>query len=537
MRIARALSLLGFCSRREAERLIQQGRVSVDGHRVEGPATLVDPTVQTLRVDGKASEAPTRRVYLAVHKPVGVTSTVRDPHAERTVSELAPGLGRLYPVGRLDKDSEGLILLTNDGEFANRVSHPRYGVSREYLAMVPEAPRQDALRKLKHGIVLDGRRATPSLVELAPRGGVPPDDGRVRGVWVRIVLREGRNREVRRLLAAVGCPVLRLVRTRIGPVRLSGIRPGQYRPLRPREVQNLLTWARPGRDKGEMAEEDDIAEAPAVGDAEQSESSGHTTTTLDADDAPLSAMAPERIELVTSAPESGAADDAAERGFVVAIDGPAAAGKTTVGRLVARRIGAVFLDTGVLYRALTWAALQKGIDLDDAALLAGLAAALDVRVSMADSADPAADRIQLSGQDVTAEIRAKAVESTVSQVAQHSAVRDALVTSQRRAAAGPRAVVVGRDIGTVIFPDAAVKVFLDASTVERGRRRAAQSSAPADEVTIRMQLTARDRIDRERAAAPLVAARDAVIIDTDNLAIEDVEARILQLIRATGLLE
>src|SRR5581483_12380552 len=114
-------------------------------------------------VDGKELQQRPSQVYLAVYKPLGVTSTLRDRHAEHTIDELAPGLGRLYPVGRLDKDSEGLILLTNDGDFANRVIHPRYGVTREYLAQVDELPDADALRKLRRGVVLDGRRAVPSL--------------------------------------------------------------------------------------------------------------------------------------------------------------------------------------------------------------------------------------------------------------------------------------------------------------------------------------------------------------------------------------
>jgi len=501
MRVAKALSLLGHCSRREAERLIAAGRVSIDGTVVPGPATLVDPTSQALSVDGREIAAPERRVYLAVHKPTGVTSTLKDPHAERTITQLAPGMGRLYPVGRLDKDSEGLILLTNDGEFANKVSHPRYEVSREYLALVSELPSPEALRKLRHGIMLDGRRATPALVEAAPKGPMPPDpSGRgPRGSWVRIVLREGRNREVRRLLAAIGCTVLRLVRTRIGPIRPSGLRVGQYRPLRSREVQNLMKWSEAHEPELEVEDLDEVDEATASG-------------------------------LFNSIPVARNAkplvDERRPDRLVIAIDGPAAAGKTTVGKLLAERLTATFLDTGVLYRALTLNALEAGVDVEDAPSLASLAETLEVHVK------PTADggeAILLGGRDITSDIRSEAVDNHVSQVAQHPDVRGALVQAQRRAAEGQAAVVVGRDIGTVIFPDANIKLFLEASEAERGRRRIAQLEL-GDQSTVRERMAQRDQTDRGRAVAPLVPASDAVVIDTDGMSAQDVVEQVLELV-------
>jgi cytidylate kinase len=498
MRIARALSLLGYCSRREAERLIAQRRVSVDGRVVESPATLVDPSRQEVRVDRKEIErSSTKRVYLAVHKPAGVTSTLRDPHAERTIAELAPGMGRLYPVGRLDKDSEGLILLTNDGDFANRVAHPRYGVTREYLAQVDALPGPEALRRLRHGVMLDGRRATPSLVEAAPRGQMPTSPGsRSRGDWVRIVLREGRNREVRRILAVVGCTVLRLVRTRVGPVRLSGLRPGQYRPLKPREIETLMRWSERAHTPEQILEEDIVW----------------------LDDGPLT-----DVDVPTTLAEAGSEPVLGRRDhLVVAIDGPAAAGKTTVGKALAQDLGAVFLDTGVLYRVLTLEALERGIDVTDGARLADLAEHLDVRIGDEGKAPWSGEPILVGERDVTEQIRSDTVNGSVSLVAAHPEVRNALVSAQRRAAKAPAAVVVGRDIGTVIFPDADVKIFLDASPEERGRRRAQELSAEARQAEVQAQIAERDEIDRNRAVAPLEPAPDAWHIDTDGLGVHEV---------------
>jgi 23S rRNA pseudouridine2605 synthase len=231
MRLARAISQLGVASRRAAEELIAQGRVSVNDEVVATPAVMVDPNTDRISVDGKLLEHRPSRRYLALNKPVGVVSTVSDPHAERSVVQLVPSSTRLYPVGRLDKDSEGLILLTNDGDFANVVTHPRYETEKEYLALVHKTPEPDDLELLRKGVELDGQLTAPARVEI---------DHRERGgVWLRLVIHEGRNREVRRMLAAIGHDVQRLIRTRIGPVTLGSLESGQYRPLTPSEIRTL----------------------------------------------------------------------------------------------------------------------------------------------------------------------------------------------------------------------------------------------------------------------------------------------------------
>jgi cytidylate kinase len=219
---------------------------------------------------------------------------------------------------------------------------------------------------------------------------------------------------------------------------------------------------------------------------------------------------------------------------VIAIDGPAAAGKTTVGSRVAERLGWTFLDTGVLYRALAWLAAERGVALDDDARLASLARDLNVHVTRPSRADGRQADVVLDARDVTWEIRAPAVDRAVSAVAALPGVRAALIPAQRRAAAHSPAVVVGRDIGTVIFPDAALKVYLDAGLSERARRRAAEFAARGeapDEAAVEADLLRRDELDSDRAYAPLTVASDAVRIATEGRTIEEVVEAVLALWR------
>lgn len=216
--------------------------------------------------------------------------------------------------------------------------------------------------------------------------------------------------------------------------------------------------------------------------------------------------------------------------LVVAIDGPSGAGKTTVGKRVAERLSAAFLDTGVLYRALTLRALEDRVSPDNALALAALARALKVETRVAENGE---DVVLIDGRDVTEAIRSPTVDAFVSQVAGHPAVREALVAPQRKVALAGSAVVIGRDIGTVIFPDAQVKVFLEASPVERARRRAEQSGDVSAEAAVQHDMAQRDARDRGRAVAPLEAAADAVIIETDGVPITEVVERVYSLVPAS----
>lgn len=224
------LAKAGLGSRRHCEELIEQGRVTVDGH----PATLgrrVDPSTALVAVDGVPVPVAPDLVHYLLNKPAGVVTTAADPHGRPTVVSLVPASPRVFPVGRLDLDTEGLLVLTNDGPLAQLLTHPSHGVAKEYLAEVDGAPSAGALRRLRQGVDLDDGTTAPATV-----GVVAP------GV-LRLVIHEGRNRQVRRMCEAVGHPVRRLVRTRIGPISDPGLRPGAWRLLRPSEVRRLAEAA------------------------------------------------------------------------------------------------------------------------------------------------------------------------------------------------------------------------------------------------------------------------------------------------------
>jgi 23S rRNA pseudouridine2605 synthase len=233
-RVQRALARAGFGSRRACEELISAGRVEVNG-RVATLGDRVDPAGDRIRVDGRRVSVDPGLRYLALHKPRGVTTTMRDPHAERDLRRFLPRGPRVFPVGRLDRETEGLLLLTNDGELAHRLAHPRHGVEKEYLAEVDGTPSQRQLGRLRRGVRLDDGVARALAARATGRSGG-------RGA-VRLVLAEGRKREVRRMLDVVGLPVRRLVRTRVGPVRLGKLRAGERRDLTPEEVRALYRVA------------------------------------------------------------------------------------------------------------------------------------------------------------------------------------------------------------------------------------------------------------------------------------------------------
>jgi 23S rRNA pseudouridine2605 synthase len=229
MRLGRYLAHAGVASRRGAERLIAEGRVTVDGRVETNPATGVDDA-RAVRVDGR-DVRPEPHEYHALHKPIGVVSTAQDPQGRPTVTDLVRSEARLYPVGRLDVESSGLILLTNDGEMANRLMHPRYEVPKTYRVAVRGVLSQDDLRRLRRGIELEDGLTAPARVDVVERRG--------RQSLLEINIREGRKRIVRRMLEAVGHPALALERTAIGPLRLGRLAVGSVRRLRPAEVEAL----------------------------------------------------------------------------------------------------------------------------------------------------------------------------------------------------------------------------------------------------------------------------------------------------------
>jgi len=229
-RLQKTLARAGLGSRRSAEDLIKEGRVRVGG-RVAHLGDRVDPVADHITVDGVPIPAHPELRYFALNKPAGVTTTLRDPHAERSVAEFVPAGPRVFPVGRLDRESEGLVLLTNDGELANRLQHPRFGVEKEYRVEVEGAVSRGAIRTLTTGIELEDGVGRAFRAEQAQRGS-----GKTA---LKVVMGEGRKREVRRMMEALGHPVRRLVRVRIGPVGIGGLRPGQVRSLSADEVAGL----------------------------------------------------------------------------------------------------------------------------------------------------------------------------------------------------------------------------------------------------------------------------------------------------------
>ena len=238
-RLQKLIAAAGLTSRRGAEQLIADGRVAVNGSRA-GLGDSADPAVDRIEVDGRALAASATPIHLAVHKPRGYLSSARDERGRRSVVSLVDvGGERLWPVGRLDVESEGLLLLSNDGPWANRVLHPRYGNEREYAALVVPPPSRAMLNRLVAGVTLDDGPARL----LSARFAAPPSEVRrertEEGAWVRVQLGEGRKREVRRLFTVIGCEVLRLVRTRVGTLTLAGLRESEWRPLRPTEVAAL----------------------------------------------------------------------------------------------------------------------------------------------------------------------------------------------------------------------------------------------------------------------------------------------------------
>ncbi len=228
MRLAKYLAHAGVASRRGAEKLIAAGRVTVQGELVTDPARDVDAG-SGVALDGRRLTGPEPLAHFAVNKPTGVVSTARDTHGRPTVVGLVAAGGlRLYPVGRLDADSSGLILMTNDGELANRLTHPSFQLARTYRARLGGPPLgDDALDALRRGVELDDGPTAPTQVR------------RVQGNLIELTLREGRNRQVRRMCASVGHPVLELRRTAFGPVRLGRLRDGAWRRLSTAEVERL----------------------------------------------------------------------------------------------------------------------------------------------------------------------------------------------------------------------------------------------------------------------------------------------------------
>lgn len=237
-RLQKLLAAAGVASRREAEKLITDGRVAVDGHAVTELGAKADPDRAAITVDGRPIDLHPTKVYVLLNKPQGYASTRRDPHAPQVVTELVKDAGpTLYPVGRLDVDTEGLLMLTNDGDFMFKITHPRHRIPKTYRAEVRGLIAQDTVDRLARGILLEDGPTAPARARL-----IAANAARQTSV-VELTITEGRKRQVRRMFKAVGHPVVRLVRTRIGNVALGKLKPGEWRFLTHEEVEELLALA------------------------------------------------------------------------------------------------------------------------------------------------------------------------------------------------------------------------------------------------------------------------------------------------------
>ncbi len=469
-RLQKILSNAGVASRRSAEVMIAAGRVAVNGEVRATPGARANPETDEITIDGVPVRKDRYR-YVAVNKPAGVLSTARDERGRPAVTDLAPnGGGVLHPVGRLDQASEGLILLTNDGALTELLTHPRYEVRKEYLVAIDQPLGRKQRARLVRGVHHKGERLKADSVQVVSPGGSPdhPDPR-----WLLIALHGGRKREIRRMLASVGRHVVTLRRIRIGSLALGQLAAGETRELTPAEVAALYATAK------------------------RAEGSKHAG-------------------MAAASPASAATSREPRHPHPIAIDGAAASGKTTLGRALAERLDYVLLDTGLMYRTLALAALRERVPASDTAACAQLVrtSRLEVTVSGKEA------RIRLAGEDVTAQLRSPEVEAAVSAYAAVADVRRELVARQRTFAETRPAVLVGRDIGSIVLPNAPVKIFLQAAEDVRARRRgeqAAEWGTPQSASEASRDIGGRDEIDSTRAESPLITPEDAIVIDTGAL--------------------
>jgi 23S rRNA pseudouridine2605 synthase len=230
-RLQKILASAGYGSRRACEEYILAGRVTVNGKPTH-LGSKADIQKDQIKLDGKLIKPPEAFQYIALYKPRGVLSAVTSPDPRQTVTDLVPAKSTLYPVGRLDVDSEGLILLTNDGELTNQLTHPRYGHEKEYRVLVARHPDEKQLTAWRHGVVLeDGYRSSPVQVDVESHSG--------KGTWLRVIMKEGRKRQIRDTCRQIGLPIVNIVRLRIGNLHLGSLKSGQWRHLTPAEVKSL----------------------------------------------------------------------------------------------------------------------------------------------------------------------------------------------------------------------------------------------------------------------------------------------------------
>ncbi|MCZ7650796.1 MAG: (d)CMP kinase [Thermoanaerobaculia bacterium] len=576
-RVQKLLARAGVTSRRKAEELVREGRVTING-RVAGIGDKADLAVDSVKVDGKRLRPLAQHRYLLLNKPKGYLTAVQDEKGRPTVLDLVPPPLRnaLFPVGRLDFQTEGLLLLTTDGEFAERVAHPRHGCSKVYEVKVHGVPVEAEIDRLRRGVVLDGKRTAPARITSLGRTGRGEEEG---NSWWEVQLQEGRTRQIREMFFRIGHRVQKLRRVAIGPVRDPAIPLGALRDLDEREIDLLRRAADPalsppsgrpchparalGRPLARLRRRSRAGPPPAARDAARSGSGprrhapqpdlagsvrplpgpvAHPGATRRPPPTPARPAAgpavPAAPPSAPSAPSVSARGldvPAAPRGpLVVAIDGPSGVGKSTTARGLARRLGIPYLDTGAMYRALALLVLRRGLDPGDREAVEALAASAPLGMRQRDDGQL---EVLLDGEPVAGRIRAPEVSEATSRIAVYPRVRARMVALQREIAGREGGVLEGRDIGSQVLPGARFKFFLDAPLAVRVARRRLELAArggAVDEAELAREIEERDRRDRARADSPLICTPGHIRIDTGPLDAEGVIARMLAFIRAGG---
>ena len=536
MRLQRFLARAGVASRRGSEDLMTAGRVSVNGQVATELGTKVDVDRDHIEVDGMPVTLNQGAVYLMLYKPTGYLTTMSDPQERPCVADLVPRdrFPGLFPVGRLDRDTTGLLLFTTDGDLSQNLLHPSKHVYKTYQALVDGHLTDRDLEPLRRGIELDDGLCQPAIcrvINAREAEAVAPQGVKPGTTAVEVIIREGRKNQVKRMLGKIHHPVIRLHRCNFAGLELKDVAKGSWRELTDREVQVLKAGGIPPKQAASKRGARDQHRKPHAPPRQSRlrAQAQHLPRALHGLASPPSRSV--RFPYQQSTTER-------KHCMIVAIDGPAGSGKSTIAKEIARQLGFNKLDTGAMYRAVTFAALDRGIDLDDEAAIDALAKQIEIRFTNGTGEDT---RLTIDGQDASAAIRTPQVDANVSKVSAYPGVRAAMLIHQRRAAEDRDIVAEGRDIGTVVFPNAQVKVFLTADPRERARRRVLQRhqndaqplTAPQLEAEVDETLDAlkqRDKLDSSREVAPLVPAEDAVHVDSTTHTIDEVVSIIEDLI-------
>lgn len=538
MRLQRFLARAGVASRRGSEDLMTDGRVTVNGQVATELGTKVDVDHDHIEVDGMPVKLNQGAVYLMLYKPTGYLTTMSDPQERPCVADLVPRdrFPGLFPVGRLDRDTTGLLLFTADGDLSQDLLHPSKHVYKTYQALVDGSLSDRDLEPLRRGIELDDGLCQPAIcrvITAREAEAVAPQGVKPGTTAVEVIIREGRKNQVKRMLSKIHHPVIRLHRCNFAGLELEGVAKGSWRELTDREVQILKSGGIPPKQasaiRGGKPQDTPASRTRHHG---SHGSAPKRNTYRERYTGQATRRAPTPANHISTSPIER------KHCMIVAIDGPAGSGKSTIAKEIARQLGFNKLDTGAMYRAVTFAALDRGIDLDDETAIDALAEQIEIRFTNGTGEDT---RLSIDGQDASTAIRTPQVDANVSKVSAYPGVRAAMLIHQRRAAEDRDIVAEGRDIGTVVFPNAQVKVFLTADPRERARRRVLQRHQNDAQPLTSEQLEAevdetldalkqRDKLDSSREVAPLVPAEDAVHVDSTAHTIDEVVSIIEDLI-------